>query len=233
MRSSLIPTFSAMAAQRVEILSTVYVTPDVKRFVLQKPRGFRFKPGQGCMVSIDMEGLREERRPFTFTNLPSARTLELIVKIYPGHKGVTQQMSLLRKGDALLLGEVFGTITFKGPGFFFAAGAGITPFLAIFRKLKKDMKLKGCTLLYSNKTAQDVILDEELASLLGRNYLKVFTRQGTIGFRERRIDRDMLITLVQNFDQHFYLCGPPEFVADLERMLVGLGARPESLVFEA
>ncbi|MFN6117558.1 MAG: FAD-binding oxidoreductase [Flavobacteriales bacterium] len=222
-----------MEAQRVTILKTEYVTLDVKRFVLTRPKGFRFMPGQGCMVSIDMEGLREEKRAFTFTNLPSARTLELIVKIYPGHKGVTQQMSLMRKGDALLLHEVFGTITYKGPGFFFAGGAGITPFLAIFRQLHKEGRLKGSTLVYSNKAASDVIMDEELTAMLGRNYLKTFTRQGVIGFRDRRIDKDTLITLVQDFDQHFYLCGPPEFVGDLQRMLVELGASPESLVFEA
>ncbi len=222
-----------MTPLEATIIRTEYVTPDVKRFVLTKPTGFRFVPGQGCMVSINMDGLREEKRAFTFTNLPSARTLELIVKIYPGHKGVTQQMSLMRKGDTLLLHEVFGTITYKGPGYFFAAGAGITPFLSIFRKLHKQKKLKGCTLVYSNRTALDVIMDKELEGMLGRQYLKTFTRQGVIGFRDRRIDRDTLITLVQNFDQYFYLCGPPEFVADLERMLLELGARAESLVFEA
>lgn len=226
-------TFGTMVPKRVEIIKTEYVTPDVKRFVLSRPKGFKFKAGQGCMVSIDREGLRQEQRAFTFTNLPTARTLELIVKIYPGHNGVTQQMSLLRKGDALLLHEVFGTITYQGPGFFFAGGAGITPFLAIFRQLAKADKLKGNTLIYSNRTVQDVILDDELERLLGRNYLRIFTRQGVIGFRERRIDRDMLITLVQDFDQHFYLCGPPELVDDLHQMLIELGAKPESLVFEA
>jgi ferredoxin-NADP reductase len=79
----------------------------------------------------------------------------------------------------------------------------------------------------------DVIMDEELAALLGKNYLKIFTRQRVIGFRERRIDREMLIALVQNFDQRFYLCGPQEFVDDLSRMLLDLGATSESLVFEA
>ncbi len=222
-----------MAAERVEILQTAFITPDVKRFVLRKPKGFRFKPGQGCMVAVDEEHWRDKFRPFTFTGLPTSRTLELIVKIYPSHKGVTERMSILRKGDELLLGNVFGTITYQGPGFFFAAGAGITPFLAIFRDLAKRKQLKGITLIYSNKTASDVILDEELEGLLGSNFLKIFTRQGVIGFRERRIDRDMIVTLVQDFDQHFYLCGPDAFVSDLQRILIDLGARSESLVFEA
>jgi len=216
----------------VAISKTEYVTPDVKRFRLTKPMGFTFEPGQGCMVSIDADGWRDKQRPFTFTNMPGQRYLELIVKIYPRY-GVTQELSLLRKGDKLLLHDVFGTITYQGPGFFFAGGAGITPFLSIFRMLHKEKKLKDHTLVYSNKTADDVVLDEELTKLLGRRYLKFFTRQGVIGFRQARITRDVLITLVGDFDQHFYLCGPPEFVTDLQRMLVELGAKPESLVFEA
>lgn len=221
-----------MREQVAEITRTHYVTPDVKRFVLKKPKGFSFTPGQACMVSIDAEGWRDKKRPFTFTNLPTARTLELIIKIYPEHEGVTQRLAGLRKGDALLLHEVFGTITYKGPGYFFAGGAGITPFLSILRDLAKKKKLKGNTLVYSNKTVDDVILDEELSGMLGTNYLKTFTRHGVIGFLDRRIDRDILITLVQDFDQYFYLCGPEKFVTDLQLKLVDLGADPETLVFE-
>jgi ferredoxin-NADP reductase len=215
----------------VEIVKSEYITPDVKRFVVTRPAGIHFEPGQGCMLAIDQDIWRTMWRPFTFTSLPGARTLEFIVKIYP-RGGVTQQMSLLRKGDKLLLKDIFGTITYKGPGVFFAAGAGITPFLAIFRDLHKRKELKDCMLLYSNKTAHDVILDAELRKMLGKRYLNIFTRQNVVGFRERRIDRDILITLVQDFDQYFYICGPEVFVHDLDRMLKELGAGSEWLVFE-
>lgn len=217
----------------VEIKSTVYITPDVKRFVLTKPKGFKFEPGQGCDIAIDEDGWRSRKRPMTFTSLPTSRSLEMIVKIYPEHKGVTARMALLRKGDRLLVHEVFGTIQYKGPGTFFAAGAGITPFLSIFRDLHKRKELKGNTLIYSNKTGHDVILQEELAKMLGKRYLNVFTRERVIGFRDRRIDRDLLIALVQDFDQYFYICGPERFVSDLQRMLMELGASADTLVFEA
>ena len=222
-----------MEPYEVDIKSTAFVTPDVKRFELTRPKGFFFKPGQAAMVAIDKDGWRDKWRPLTFTCLTTARSLELVVKIYDGHGGVTQQMGLLHKGDKLLLKDVFGTITFKGPGVFFAAGAGITPFLSIFRDLRKKQKLSGNMLIYTNKTPSDVIMDEELIKLLGKNYLKLFTRQHVIGFRDRRIDRDMLITLVQDFDQFFYLCGPEKFVRDLETMLIGLGAKVDTLIFES
>ena len=113
-----------------------------------------------------------------------------------------------------------------------AGGVGITPFVAIFRDLHKRKELKGNMLVYSTRTAGDVILDGELTRMLGKRYLNIFTRQSVIGFRERRIDRDVLISLVQDFDRHFYICGPQRFVNDLERMLVELGVTPDLLVVE-
>ncbi len=68
--------------------------------------------------------------------------------------------------------------------------------------------------------------------MLGKHFLKIFTRQHVIGFNEKRIDRDLLVTLVQNFDQHFYVCGPDDFVKNLNNLLLDLGAKSESLVFE-
>lgn len=222
-----------MSVYSVEILKSEYITPDVKRFLVTKPKGLKFEPGQGCMLAIDQDVWRGMWRAFTFTSLPTARNIEFIIKIYPERQGVTQMMSLLRKGDKLLLKDIFGTITYHGPGTFFAAGAGITPFIAIFRDLYKKKLLKDCLLVYSNKTPGDVILDQELTKMLGKRFLNIFTRQNVVGFRERRIDKDLLIALVQDFDQFFYICGPELFVNDLNAMLKELGAKSESLIFES
>lgn len=121
-----------MSAAIAEIIKTEYITPDVKRFVLSKPKGFTYTPGQACMIAMDQEGWRDKQRPFTFSGLPSARTLELIVKMYPDHHGVTEQLGLIHKGASLLLNDVFGTITYKGKGTFFAAGGALRPFWPFF-----------------------------------------------------------------------------------------------------
>lgn len=221
-----------MASYSVKILDTQFITPDVKRFVVERPKGYTYEPGQATDVAIDRPGWTDKTRPFTFTNIPGARHLEFIIKLYDAHQGVTHELGLLHKGDGLILGEPFGAITYKGPGFFFAGGAGVTPFIAILRDLEKKEELKGNTLICSNRTAADVILDGELTRMLGRRFIKIFTRQHVIGFHERRLDRDMLVTLVQDFDQYFYICGPEDFVTDLRRMLEELGAKADTLIFE-
>lgn len=226
------PQVAEHLVHQVKILDTSYLTHNVKRFKIEKPKGYTFTPGQAAQVAIDREGWRERSGPFTFTSLTSSKSLELMVKIYDERKGLTHQLGLARKGDDLLIGAPFGGIRYQGPGFFFAGGAGVTPFIAILRDLHKSKKLAGNTLLCSNQTADDIILGEELTQMLGKNFLNIFTRQHVIGFSERRIDRNILITLVQNFDQQFYLCGPRSFVDDVGRLLQDLGATADSIVID-
>lgn len=221
-----------MAVHSVKVLDTEFITPNVKRFLVERPKGYTFEPGQATDVAIDKPGWEDKKRPFTFTSLTTAKHLEFIIKLYDDRDGVTHELGLLHKNDGLLIEEPFGAITYKGPGFFFAGGAGVTPFIAILRDLQKRKALKGNTLVVSDRTATDVILDGEFTKMLGKDFIKIFTRQRVIGFHERRLDRDVLVTLVQDFDQYFYICGPDDFVTDVRRLLEELGAKAETLVFE-
>lgn len=116
----------------VKILTVGHLTHNVKRFVVEKPAGYEFIPGQATDVAINRPGWTDQCRPFTFTSVPDAHFLEFTIKIYTGHNGVTEQLAKLGPGDELLIHEVFGAIAYKGPGVFIAGGAGITPFIAIF-----------------------------------------------------------------------------------------------------
>ena len=216
--------------QKLKIRNTRYITHNVKRFVLEKPLGFEYTPGQSALISINLPDWEDKIRPFTFTSLQHYDYLEFIVKIYDDHEGVTSQMGKLNNGDELLLHDVYGTIKYKGPGIFIAGGTGITPFIAIFRALFESGNLRNLSLLYSNKTKEDVILHEELQKMLGTAYKNVFTQEGVIGFRERRIDRKFLVEIIGDFNSRFYVCGPEKFTEEICDALISLGADPEYLI---
>lgn len=216
----------------LQVIETSYVTHDVKRFVLEKPPGYSFIPGQSVHVSINAPGWKKEKRPFTFTNLPGDDYLEFMIKIYRNHNGFTKRLESINRGDELILHDIFGVIQYKENGVFIAAGSGITPFLSIFRSLKKQKRLSQNLLIYSNKTREDVIMGESLYAMLKDNFIPVFTRENVVGFTERRIDRDFLIDHIEDFKQHFYICGPEKFVSDLKEILVSLGATVDHIIFE-
>ncbi len=217
----------------LKVIETSYVTYDVKRFVLEKPPGYTFIPGQSVNVSINLPGWEKKLRPFTFTNLPEDRFLELMIKIYREHNGVTKKLESINKGDELILHDIFGSIHYKEDGVFIAAGSGITPFISIFRYLKKQKRTSKNLLIYSNKTQEDVIMGASLFAMLKGNFIPVFTRQNVVGFIEKRIDRNFLIDHIKDFDQHFYICGPETFVKDLTEILISLGASIEHIIFES
>lgn len=216
----------------LKVLETSYITHDVKRFVLEKPPGYTFIPGQSVNISINLPEWKNELRPFTFTNLPDDQYLEFMIKIYPDHNGVTKKLDSINQGDELILHDVFGAIQYKENGVFISAGSGITPFLSIFRYLYKQKHIRENVLIYSNKTSEDVIMGESLHTMLKDNFITIFTRENVVGFIEKRIDRDFLIDHIKNFKQHFYLCGPESFVNDLKKILLGLGATTDHIIFE-
>ena len=59
-----------------------------------------------------------------------------------------------------------------------------------------------------------------------------FSHEGKIGFAPKHIDRNFLIDIIRDFSQFFYLCGPQDFVKELSKILLDLGADLNSLVVE-
>jgi ferredoxin-NADP reductase len=155
-----------------------------------------------------------------------------MVKVYPERNGVTAELGKTNAGAELIMREPFGATQYKGPGVFIAGGSGITPFLSIFRELKKSNRLFGVKLIYSNYTSQDVICGAELHDILKENYINHYTREGVIGFRERRLNKDYLLDYLKDFGQKFYVCGSESFVNDITRILLELGASADALIID-
>ncbi len=101
----------------VKILECSYINHDVKRFIVEKPEGYTFIPGQATVVSIDLPEWKNELRPFTFTSLNEWPYLEFTIKIYNDHHGVTEQLGKTNAGATLLMHNIFGTIQYRGPAY--------------------------------------------------------------------------------------------------------------------
>lgn len=220
---------------KVKILKVENVVRNVKGFVVEKPKGYEFVPGQATLVAIDKPKWRNKQRSFTFTSLNSDNFLEFVIKIYRGHRGVTNMLGELREGDFLLIREPFGSISYKGKGVFIAGGAGITPFVAIFRQLLKDGGLMGNKLIFSNKTSEDVILERELKEMLEGNeedLILTLTEERNEDYLNRRIDNSFLMKYVKDFSQYFYICGPELFVISIKEILKKIGVEENKIVVE-
>lgn len=221
-------------SHKVEILEIKNVTHDVRSYTFEKPKSYSFEPGQATEVAIDKDGWRDKKRPFTFTSLNDDEHLQFVIKSYPDHNGVTEQVGKLEEGDSFLIDDPWGTIQYKGPGVFLAGGAGVTPFIAIFRDLHEKGKVADNKLIFSNKTESDIILKDEFKTILGDDFINVITDEDTDQYinLDGFIDKEFLANQIDDFDQPLYVCGPPAFNDAMMKYLKELGADPDALVFE-
>ncbi len=216
----------------IKIKSVDHVTHDVLGFKTEKPAGFNFEPGQASRISINKEGWEKKKRSFTFTSLPEDDHLEFVIKTYPSHEGVTNELLTLKAGDELILHEVWGAIAYKGEGVFIAGGAGVTPFISIFRHLSANNELGNNKLLFANKTVGDIIHNTEFKDMLGHNFINILSREEVAEFEHGLITEEFLKKHGVNNHEYVYLCGPKPMMESIEEQLRNLNVKEEAIIKE-
>lgn len=208
-----------LTAASVEV---TFAVPDALR------AEYDYLPGQHVALRAHVGG-RELRRSYSLCRPPSAGRLSVAIKRDLGGAFSTWATSELRAGDKIDVMSPQGTFTIdlaRTAGRHIvgiAAGSGITPLMALASSVLSGSADSRFTLVYTNRTAIDVMFLEELADLKDRYPSRlalhhVLSReQRSAPLLSGRIDEDrlrrMLDALVppSSVDEWF-LCGPFELV---------------------
>jgi ferredoxin-NADP reductase len=119
-------------------------------------------------------------------------------------------------------------VSLGGPLVLVAGGSGVVPLMAMLRHRAAQHSAVPARILYSSRTADDVIYRDELDRLAAGDpafeTFYTFTRQppaGWTGYR-RRIDAAMLGEVIKPFDRRarVYVCGPTLLVEAVANALV-------------
>ena len=219
--------------QTLTLRSIEPVTHDTNHLVFDKPEGFEYVPGQAVDMALDLDGWREEKRPFTFTSLPGEESLEFVIKSYADHDGVTARIGRMKPGDTVLVDDPWGAITDQGPGWFIAGSAGVTPFIAILRKrLEENGTLEGSELIFSNSTEDDIIYRKEFEAMEGLKTYFTVTDQTSADVHTGKVDRKLLESRIQPGKGKCYVCGPDEMIDDIVLALKEIGVAEDDIVIE-
>lgn len=207
--------------------------------VLGVPCGYHLS-----IFGIDEEG-KEVRHTYTPLSLTTTQGhVELLVKVYhpcaefPKGGVLTQQLEQLQVGDAITVAGPRGKHRYLGRGAFefkehesqpsarqvrqltfLAGGSGITPFIFLMRHIALDAADQTeVTLVFSNKTQDDVLLHDELLKYQAAGRLKyvwTLTREKPTDPRalEGRIDYKMIEAHIPPpaKDHLVFYCGPKGF----------------------
>lgn len=217
---------------QVKIIDAHAETHDVRHFIVEKPADYRFRPGQSTTFSLPANKFQGQKRPFSFVSVNAWEHLDFLIKIYEENDGMTKDLMNYGADDEVVIEEPFGSISYQGPGVFIAGGMGVTPFIAIFRQLKKDYRVSSNQVLFAAKRKEDIILHDEIKHIFGDRVRFVLSREEKEGYDCGRIDQDYLRKHIINLNQYFYVCGPPAMVHDITRALDVLGADSEKVITE-
>jgi len=132
----------------------------------------------------------------------------------------------------LILHDVFGAINYKGEGVFIAGGAGVTPFISIFRYLHSKNEIGESKLIFANKTKEDIILEQEFKNLLGNNFINILSEEKVNEYTNGFITMDFLQDNFGGINQYFYLCGPQPMIEFVEKQLQDLNVGEKHIIKE-
>lgn len=219
-------------------------TPDAVTIALSIPEDmqprFAFQPGQYLNVRTLIHG-EEVRRSYSICSGPSESHLRIAIKKVDGGHFSAWANTALAAGDTLDAMPPQGRFVLaKSDGaprhiLCLAAGAGITPIIAMAAHALWREPETRVTLVYGNRTLESVMFREDLEDLKDR-WLDRFTLVHVLSRAasedgavfEGRITADVLSRLAgvvgpfASFAQ-VYLCGPGSMIRELRTALFSLG----------
>ena len=219
-------------SQLTKIKSIEHLTHDVLHISMEKPEGLNYISGQAVDISLNRPEWKDKKNCFTFTSLPADDDIEFVIKTYPEHHGVTNELLSAKAGDEVLIYDPFGDIHFKGNGIFIAGGAGITPFIPILKDLENQNKVSGNKLIFANKTKEDIILEDRFRGMLGDNFINVLSGEDLEGYEHGYISAELIQNQKSDDLKYYYLCGPKPLMDAVEGHLKSLGITDDFIVKE-
>jgi ferredoxin-NADP reductase len=214
-------------------------TPRVRSLVLDIADWPGHKAGQHVDVRLTSDDGYQAQRSYSIASAPDASHVMLTVERLADGEVSSYLAGELRVGDKFEMrgpiGGYFGWATaLGGPLFLVGGGSGVVPLMSMLRHRAAEKSNVPATLLYSSRTAEDIIYRAELDRLAGQGtagdgftLAHTLTRQKPVewsGLR-RRIDRDMLesVGFAPALKPRIFICGPTPFVESAARELRGLG----------
>lgn len=222
------------------------ISPNVYRFVFQLPDAedvVGIPIGQHVAIKATIDGQPVSRSYTPISNNLDKGRMELLIKCYPDGKLTGQYMENLEKGDEVMFRGPKGAMKYH-PGMcskigMIAGGTGITPMYQLIRAIcEHETDTTEVSLIYANRTEDDILLRKELESFARRypKNLKLWYMldnpskdwaYGT-GYVTPAVMAERLPA--PSADTAVMLCGPPGMVAASKKGLVAAGFREPSAV---
>ena len=223
------------------VLELVDETPRCKSVVLELPEWPGHRPGQHVDVRLTAEDGYQAQRSYSIASAPEDSQLVLTVERLEDGEVSPYLVDELRPGDELeLRGPIGGYFVWEQssgePLLLIAGGSGVVPFRAMLRHRVAVGGETAIRVLYSARSLDEVLYQEELLSLGSSQDVGVrlaLTRAWpeTWSGHRGRITPELLRDISWPPEERplIYICGPTAFVEAIAGQLVDLGHDPSRI----
>jgi ferredoxin-NADP reductase len=213
-----------------QVIDMIQRTYNVRSYRLARPTSFTYKPGQFVFVTV--ESVQElVKKPLSISSSPTETEFIEFTKKFTDHP-FSMALRAMKMGDHATIDGPYGNFTFEGEfervGMM-SGGVGITPLKGICKYCTDTLSKAKITLLYGNRTEEDIIFRREFEEMqkLNENLRVVFTvDDANIGWTGKvgMIDAGMVKNEIPEYLKTvFYVCGPPAMVDAMDRLLKSIG----------
>jgi ferredoxin-NADP reductase len=203
-------------------------TPRVKSFRLELPMWMAHLPGQHYEVRLTAPDGYQAQRSYSVASSPvDEGEIELTVDRLDGGEVSPYFHDILVAGDQVEVRGPFACyFVWHGeePTLLVGGGSGVVPLMAMLRHRRRTRPDAAMRLLYSVRSAEDVIYEDEL----GDDAVLTFTREAPPGWEGHtgRIDAG-LVAATAPADATAYVCGTNGFVESAVGLLLENGVAPD------
>ena len=205
-------------------------TPRVKSFRLELPMWMPHLPGQHYDVRLSAPDGYRAQRSYSIASSPlDEGEIELTIDRLEDGEVSPYFHDVVVDGDQVEVRGPFASyFVWRGeePVLLIGGGSGVVPLMAILRHRRRVMPELPMRLVYSVRSAEDVIYADEL----GDDALVTFTRRPPDGWTGHtgRIDPDLIADAGVDRGTVF-ICGSNPFVEAASGLALGAGFRPQQV----
>jgi ferredoxin-NADP reductase len=232
-----------VATYKIKLKDRNEVAAGTMAFHFEKPSDFTFLPGQCGDFTLsnppqnDAEG---NKRSFSLASAPYEEDLTITTRMRD--TAFKRSLKIIDLGTELTLEAPWGELTLHDdaqiPAVFLTGGIGITPVRSIVLQATHDKLAHPLFLFYSNRTPHDAVFLDELAAAQKAN--ADFTLVATMTDVENTptswngetgyITEAMLKKHLPDPNRPiYYLTGPPEMVAAMQKLLKNANVKEDNI----
>ena len=204
-------------------------TPDVWTIALINHDFYRWQAGQYALVRLENS---DDVRAYSLSSTPGQSEFITLTVRYITHGKASEWLTQrLKPGDTIWLSDPLGNFSCEQHVathyLFLAAGCGITPIMSMCRWLHQQRPTCHVQLIYSVRSANDVIFARELSEMQPWLHLTIFAEhQPAAGMLAGRLDDEQLAQHVPDMaNRTVMICGPQPYMDAMQQAAIVLGAK--------